>query len=192
MVAVMTRFWRARPGLFVILMLSLVLPVRAETVKKHEASKHPATAPAQRIGGVGAWNAYLYKGKSGRVCYLAGAPQKTEPAKFKHKPASATVTHRPEENVFNVVSFDQGYPLKEGSDASIDIDGTSFDLFTKGDAAWSRTSDLDKTIVEAMAKGKQAVVKGTPQKGSPTTQTYSLAGFAQTLALIDKACGVKR
>ena len=43
-----------------------------------------------------------------------------------------------------------------------------------------------------MAKGKQAVVKGVPQKGPPTTDTYSLAGFAQTLALIDKACGVKR
>jgi len=118
--------------------------------------------------------------------------KKSEPAKFKRKPRSATVTHRPEENVANVVSFDEGYPLKEGSDASLGVDGTNFDLFTKGGSAWSRTSDLDKAIVEAMAKGKQAVVKGTPQKGPPTTDTYSLAGFAQTLALIDKACGIKR
>jgi hypothetical protein len=36
------------------------------------------------------------------------------------------------------------------------------------------------------------VVKGVPQNGQPTTDTYSLASFAQTLALIDKACDVKR
>jgi len=41
------------------------------------------------------------------------------------------------------------------------------------------TADLDKTIVEAMAKGKQAVVRGMPQKGQPTTDTYALAGFAR-------------
>jgi hypothetical protein len=181
---------RTRLSVLVMLILSVAPPGRAETVKKPTAPKHPAAA--QRLGGVGAWNAYLYKAKSGRVCYLAGAPQKSEPAKFKRKPRSATVTHRPDENVFNVVSFDEGYLLKEGSDASLDIGGTDFDLFTKGDGAWSRTSDLDKAIVEAMAKAKQAVVKGTPQKGPPTTDTYSLAGFTQTLALIDKACGVKR
>jgi hypothetical protein len=43
-----------------------------------------------------------------------------------------------------------------------------------------------------MSKGQQAVVKGTPQKGPATTDTFSLAGFAQALALIDKACDVKR
>ena len=185
--------WQTRVGLPVILMLSLAPPGRAQTTQQQDAPKHPAaTAPAQRIGGVGAWNAYLYKAKSSRACYLAGAPQKSEPAKFKHKAPSLTVTHRPEENVFNVVSFDEGYLLKEGSDTTLAVDGTKFDLFTKGDTAWSRTADLDRAIVEAMAKGMQAVVKGVPQKGPPTTQTYSLAGFAQTLALIDKACGVKR
>jgi Invasion associated locus B (IalB) protein len=185
---------RIRAGLSIVLALLLAPPGQAQTEKKHAAAPthSAATSPAQRIGGAGAWNAYLYKAKSGRVCYLAGAPQKSEPAKFRHKPPSMTVTHRPEENVFNVVSFDEGYLLKEGSDTTLAVDGTKFDLFTKGDSAWSRTADLDKTIVEAMAKGKQAVVKGIPEKGPPTTQTYSLAGFAQTLALIDKACGVKR
>ncbi len=189
----MTMFQPSRLSLLIMLIVSLVPPGRAETVKKPAAAKHAAaTAPAERLGGVGAWNAYLYKGRSGRVCYVAGAPQKSEPAKFKRKPAAAMVTHRPEENVANVVSFGEGYPLKPGSDASLNVDGTNFTLFTKGDSAWSRTSDLDKAIAEALAKGKQAIVKGIPQKGPPTTDTYSLAGFTQTLALIDKACGIKR
>lgn len=194
----MTRSWLCRTGLLLLLSLSLASPGLTAEKEKKPAAANPATAKpvaktgVQRLGGTGAWSAYLYKEKSGRVCYLAGAPQKSEPAKFKRRSPVAMVTHRPEENVANVVSFEAGAPLKEASDASIDVDGTHFDLFTKGDTAWSRTSDLDKAITEAMAKGKQAVVKATPQKGPPTADTYSLSGFAQSLALIDKACGVKR
>jgi invasion protein IalB len=146
---------------------------------------------SQRLGSAEGWTAYVYKEKSGQVCYLAGEAQKSEPAD-KRKSPTAMVTHRPDEKAANVVSFAEGYPLKEGSTASLDIGGTKFDLFTKGDSAWAVTSDLDKTIVEAMAKGKQAILKATPQKGKPTTDTYSLAGFSQALGMIDKACGIKR
>jgi hypothetical protein len=156
------------------------------------AALSPAATAAEQLGGAGGWTAYTYREKSGKVCYLAGGPQKSEPAAAKRKHPLAMVTHRPSENVANVVSFVEGYPLKAGSDVSLDIGGAKFDLFTKGDSAWARTSDLDKAIVEAMAKGKQAVVKGTPQRGPATTDVYSLTGFAQALALIDKACEVKR
>ena len=104
----------------------------------------------------------------------------------------AMVTHRPAENIANVVSFVEGYSLKDGSDAALDVDGRKFELFTKDDSAWARTAELDRTIVGTLAKAKTAVVKGVPQKGKPTTDTYSLSGFAKALALIDKACGVKR
>jgi hypothetical protein len=126
------------------------------------------------------------------VCYLAGEPKKSEPAGGKRKHPVAMVTHRPGEKIANVVSFVEGYPLKEGSEVSLDIGGAKFDLFTKGDSAWARTPELDKAIVEAMAKGKQAIVKGTPRKGPASTDTYWLSGFAPALALIDKACDVKR
>jgi hypothetical protein len=192
---VMTRSRLCRFSLLLLLAFVVASPSRAaEKSQNPPAPKHAATAKTavQRLGGTRGWSAYLYRERSGRVCYLAGGPQKSEPAKFRRKAAVAMVTHRPEENVANVVSFAEGSPLKAGSDAALDIDGAHFDLFTKGDTAWSRTSDLDRTITEALAKGRLAVFKATPQKGPPTTDTYSLAGFAQTLALIDKACGVKR
>ncbi|HEY2538700.1 MAG TPA: invasion associated locus B family protein [Stellaceae bacterium] len=190
----MTRSRIIQFGTLVLTTILLALTARAaETESRHAPPKAAAAAPpVQRLGGVGAWNAYLYKEKSGRVCYLAGGPKKTEPAHFRRRPPSAMVTHRPQENVADVISFNEGAPLKEGSDVSLEVDGTHFDLFTKGDTAWSRTSDLDRTIVAAMAKGRQAILRAVPQKGPPVIDTYSLSGFAQTLALIDKACGVKR
>jgi invasion protein IalB len=180
--------------LLVLWVVPLAIPNAGGAEKKKSSDAAPASpAPAsQRLGTAEGWTAYVYKEKSGQVCYLAGEPQKSEPANARRKQPTAMVTHRPEEKVANVVNFVEGYPVKESSDVTLDIGGTKFDLFTKGDSAWARTADLDKTIVEAMAKGKQAVVKGTPQKGQPTTDTYSLAGFAQALAMIDKACGVKR
>jgi hypothetical protein len=172
--------------------LGLILAVLSVIAPAVVAAAASPSTGSQRLGSAEAWTAYAYKEKSGQVCYVAGEPQKSEPKNAKRKSPSAMVTHRPDEKVANVVSFAAGYPLKEGSDASLEIGGTKFDLFTKGDSAWARTSDLDKTIVEAMTKAKQAAFKGTSQKGQQTTDTYSLAGFPQALTMIDKACGIKR
>ena len=128
----------------------------------------------------------------GQANYLVGQAQKSEPAGFPRKAPMAMVTHRPTEQIANVVSFVEGYPLKDGSEVALDIGGSKFDLFTKDDGAWARTAELDKMIVTALSKARQAVVKGMPQKGPATTDVYPLAGFAKALAAIDKACGVQR
>jgi Invasion associated locus B (IalB) protein len=180
-------------SLLILFLLSISIEGHAATAKKSDRSRHvSATNTFEHLGAAESWAAYAYKEKSGKVCYLSGEPQKAEPGSGKRKTPVAMVTHRPGEKIANVVSFVEGYPLKEGSEVLLDIGGAKFELFTKGDSAWARTADLDKAIVEAMAKGKQAMVKGVPQKGQATTDTYSLAGFAQALALIDKACDVKR
>jgi hypothetical protein len=168
---------------------------QAAQPKKHpDAAASPKTAgPATRsLGTFDGWTAYASEDKAGRVCYLVGQPQKSEPAGAGRKTPMAMVTHRPAEKIANVVSFVAGYPLKDGSDAMLDVGGSKFELFTKDDGAWARTAELDKSIVTALAKAQQAVVKGMPQKGPATTDIYQLAGFPKALARIDKACGVQR
>jgi hypothetical protein len=156
------------------------------------ASSSTGGSTAEALGTVGPWSAYASRDKTGRVCYLVGQPEKSDSAGTPRKAPSAMVTHRPAENISNVVSFVEGYPLKEGSEVALAVGDKKFELFTKDDGAWARTAELDRTIVNILAHGKSAVVKGTPQKGRPTTDVYSLAGFAKALALIDKACGIKR
>jgi Invasion associated locus B (IalB) protein len=189
----MTRYRPVSLILLILLPFSVsMLCEAAQSKKPQDSPAPPTTSPSQRLGSAESWTAYAYKEKAGKVCYLTGEPLKREPATAKLRRSMAMVTHRPGENIANVVSFVIGYPLKEGSDVSLDVGGTKVDLFTKGDSAWARTAELDKTIVEAMAKGKQAVARGTPRKGPPTTDTYSLTGFPQALAMIDKACDIKR
>jgi invasion protein IalB len=190
----MTRYRHPRLILWVLSVIALAIATPADAAEKKSGNATPSSpaAATQRLGASEGWTAYAYKEKSGQVCYLTGEPKQSEPKNTQRKTPRAMVTHRPDEKVANVVSFAAGLALKEGSDSALDIGGTKFDLFTKGDSAWARTAELDKAIVEAMTKGKQAVVKNTPQKGQPVTDTYSLAGFTQALAMIDKACNIKR
>lgn len=180
--------------------IAVVQPVLAAPHKTHHAaaaadassSKAPGT---ETLGTAGTWSAFASHDKTGQVCYLAGHPQKsagTPAAGSDRQQPMAMVTHRPAENIANVVSFVEGYRLKDGSDVTLEVGDRKFELFTKDDSAWAATSELDRTIVATLAKGGSATVKGVPEKGRPTTDTYSLSGFAKALAMIDKACGVKR
>jgi invasion associated locus B (IalB) protein len=152
----------------------------------------PGSAKSEHLGDAQGWSAFAETDKNAKACYLVGRPVKSEPENLKRGDVYVYVTHRPAEKTFNVVSFAVGYPFKEGSDAELSVDTHKFPLFTTKESAWSRDAATDKGVVEAMAKAKQAVLKGTSARGTNTTDTYSLEGFAQMLAQIDKACGVKR
>jgi hypothetical protein len=177
------------------LLSTVPMPGQAAKPKKEPAAQPAAqsAAPQTRsLGTAGSWSAYASGERAGRICYLVGRPQKADSGGVARKAPVAMVTHRPSENISNVVSFVEGYPLKTGSDVALEVDDKKFDLFANDDSAWARTADLDRTIVSALANGRTATVKGTPHNGKPTTDTYSLAGFAKALALIDEACGIGR
>lgn len=191
----MKRYQVAVAGAVVACGLAGVASARSPEHKRPEArhaAAPPAAPAAHLLGSAGSWSAYLAEDHTGKVCYLVGQPQKSRPASARRQAPSAMVTHRPKEKVYNVVSFVEGYPLKSGSDVRLDIGPRKFTLFTDGDAAWARTSDLDREIVQTLAKGRDAVVHGVPAHGAPTTDTYSLDGFSKALAMIDKACDVRR
>jgi hypothetical protein len=183
----------------------LALPVLAQTPPaKKEPAKAPAAAAApaapavpaspqpKRLKTTDGWTAYTSAEANGLICYLVGTPTKSEPANLKRAAIHVLVTHNTADKTSNVVSFVAGYPFKDASDADLDVGGKKFSLFTKDDSAWARDAATDKAIVEAMQKGKLAIVKGTSARGTATTDTYTLAGFAPSLAEIDKACKVKR
>jgi Invasion associated locus B (IalB) protein len=160
--------------------------------KAAPAQPAQATVPApKRLGGAESWVAYTSTEKAGQICYVVGQPNKSEPAGLKRE-VHLLVTHNKGDKTTNVVSFIAGYKFKDGSAAQLMIGDKKFDLFTKDDTAWARDAATDKAIVDAMLKGKQAVIKGTPIKGAATTDTYALVGFAQVITEIDKSCNIKR
>ncbi len=161
----------------------------------HAADTAPSTAKAATptsLGGAKAWAAYTANEKNLLVCYVVGKPTKSQPANVARGRVDLQVTHRPGEKQLNVVDFELGYAAKVGSSAELAIDGKKFALFTNKDSAWASDAATDKAVTNALAKGKQAVIKAVSDRGTNTTDIYALAGFGQTLALADKACNVKR
>ena len=170
-------------------------PTQAQTTAQPApGAKPPAanSAKAERLGDAQGWSAFAETDKNAKACYLVGRPVKSDPENLKRGDVYVYVTHRPAEKSYNVVSFAAGYPYKDASDAELAVDTHKFTLFTNKESAWSRDAATDKAVVDAMAKAKQAILKGTSARGTVTTDTYSLDGFAPMLAQIDKACGVKR
>ena len=152
----------------------------------------PADNGPKSLGTAKGWSAYSAGEKATLVCYVVGKPAKSFPANATRGRIDAQVTHRPGEKAVNVVDFELGYTAKAGSSAELDIDGKKFPLFTNKEAAWASDAATDRLVTSALAKGKQATIKATSERGTATADTYSLDGFAQAIALADKACNVKR
>jgi hypothetical protein len=181
---------RFLPLMAVAPILALV-PLTLNAAEPPEQIAQAATAP-KALGSDKNWSAFSAGSGKTLVCYLVGKPAKTLPEHVVRGRVAANVTHRPGENSFNVINFQLGYDTKTGSSADLTINGKKFELFTAKQGAWASDAATDKAVTIALSKGKEAVIKAVSEHNNTSTDTYSLDGFAQALALIDKTCGVKR
>jgi hypothetical protein len=168
-----------------LLLLPAALPLVAA------AGPAPVVEP-KLLGEYKDWAAYTMVEPRGEICYAVSKPKKVDPAKMKRGEEHLLVTHRPAEKQNNVVSVELGYTAAKDSTAAVMIGKDKFDFFTDKQTAWTRDSDTDKAVVTAMARGSDFVAKAKPPAGGETTDAYSLTGFSDALAQIDKACKVKR
>ncbi|WP_418361297.1 invasion associated locus B family protein [Sulfitobacter alexandrii] len=99
------------------------------------------------------------------------------------------VFYRPSAGAKGQVAFTGGYPFKSGSTVTMDISGTTFELFTEGEWAWPATTEDDAKIITAMKRGADAVVSGESGRGTDTKDTFSLLGFTAAVEDAAKRCG---
>jgi hypothetical protein len=150
-----------------------------------------AADDAKQIVKQGDWEAYANSNKNNKLCYAASMVKKKTGDVPGRKAAYLMITHGPGAKSANVVSINSGYLFKSGSEVEVEIGNAKFKMFVKGDTAWAFKETDDRAIIQAMAKGTALIVKGTPDKGKPTVDTYSLSGFGVAYAEINKACGIR-
>jgi invasion protein IalB len=156
------------------------------------AMGQPALAQkAQFIGSFQDWEAYAGTEGRAKVCYAVTQPTKKEGQYSKRGDVYLFVTDRPGDKERDVVNVKAGYVYKPNSVVNAAIGDRTFALYVKDDTAWNRTSQDDKTMVQAMIKGASIVVHGTSDRGTATTDTFSLKGFSAAYQAIGKACGEK-
>ena len=145
----------------------------------------------KRLGLYESWEANVSGSGAQQVCFIVSEPNKKEPADAKRGTIQAFVTHRPSDKARDVVSVTLGYPVKPGTDVRVTIGNRTFDLFSKGESAWTKDNAADKALVTAMTNGNTLIVAGESERGTKTVDTYSLRGFSAAYKEIGKACGVK-
>lgn len=151
----------------------------------------PAAAFAELIDNFGDWSAFIETENADKVCFIAGEPKKSKGEYAKRGDVNLMVTHRPAEKSLHVVSFNAGYAYQGGSEAVVTIGSGEFRLFTDGGVAWAYDAEADKALVNAMRAGSTMTVTGASNRGTLTTDTYSLTGFSAAHTAINSACGVK-
>jgi len=160
---------------------AFVVPMAAATATA------TATAQDQLLGTFKDWTAVSYQDGDRTVCYTVSKPQKSEGNYSRRGPVYVQVTRRAEQGG-DVASFEAGYPFRESSQAEIRIGEDVMTLFTKGQAAWTYDDAADQKLVEAMRKGTTMIVLGVSARGTNTTDSYSLIGFADAHNAVREAC----
>lgn len=151
------------------LALSASLPIGAQ-----------AQAP-NRIKQFNAWGAYSHTGTTGKVCYVLSIPTLKEPADRDHGDVFFMLSQHPGQNVSLEPQFRVGYPFQAESKVILNIDGKTFNMFTKGANAWMENPAEEQSVVNAMRAGRSMNVVGKSRRGTQTKYAYSLSGVTASI-----------
>ncbi len=147
------------------------------------------TTQPRQLKVYGDWGVYVYEENGHKVCFMAAAPYKSEGKYTKRGEIFTFITNWTEDGTKNVFNVLTGYNYKTGSMVHVSIDGKKYLLpTTKGEMAWSDNSSTDNALANAIQKGSKMLIKGTSQRGTLTTDSYSLKGSGNAYKAMNKAC----
>jgi len=132
--------------------------------------------------------------ESPKECWAASQPIETvnkrdgRMVSVKRSDILLFVSYIPGSGIKGQISFTGGYPFADGSNVTLNVDGTNFALFTEGEWAWARSDEDDVKIIKAMKKGAKAILSASSSRGTKTQDTFSLLGFTAAVEDAEKRC----
>lgn len=137
----------------------------------------PATAQSVRsLGEFRDWSAYSATEGTGPVCFALSKPTEVSPTPDGYTQGYLYLTHRPSEGVTNEVNLVAGFTFAPDTPATLSVSGTSYDLFTEGDAAWLLDPSRNDDLAGSIRAGSTLTIEGTTDKGIRVVETFSLSG----------------
>ena len=159
---------------FITIFSILANQVNAEEVKK--LGKHKD------------WETYVMNSSSGKVCFAQSKPVLQAP-KSSVREARLFISFRPGEGVSNEISITSGYDYNNKNSVTA-ISGKNrykFDII-QDSFAWITDKKFENRMIKTMKKGSRLMVKAHNQKGSQTTDHYSLLGFTKAYKATKANC----
>ncbi|MFV0432219.1 MAG: hypothetical protein ACK5MJ_08625 [Alphaproteobacteria bacterium] len=143
-------------------------------------------AAPKSLGRERAWEAVQDSERD--ICYMISFPIRSEGNYTRRDPVYITVSIRPSDNVVGEISYNTGYTYNT-QPATFSVGNDNFSLTTKESWAWTNNSEEDAKLLSAMIKGNSLIVKGQSQRGTLTTDTFSLSGVTASWNKVKAACG---
>ena len=168
-------------ALLAVLMTAFVMPVGAMGANTEKD-----------IGSFGSWRTYTYDEGGQTVCYMVTTKTIKSKGPSKRVAPYLMITHRPVEASTDVFSYGAGTLLDAKHDVHVQIDKTSFDLFSVRDNAWARDALTDHKLATALRGAASAQVFGISSQGRIETisDQFDLTGALPAYRAIGKACGL--
>ncbi|MDX2308046.1 MAG: invasion associated locus B family protein [Hyphomicrobium sp.] len=147
-----------------------------------------AEGGATVTGTYGSWSLYKSESKSHKICFVAAAPEDKKPAKANRAAVLFYISAWPKDGIRSEVSVKLGYPIKAKSDVKVSIGDANFTLFVKDERAFVADTTDELKLIEQMKKGSTMQVDGVSERGTETSDTYSLSGISQALQSMAESC----
>ncbi len=166
-----------------ILIAALGATVLASGVAAQNAS--PGATPVEKHGD---WTMFQAAAGASKLCFITAQPTDSKPEGAKRDVIHFYISAWPKEGVKSEVSVKLGYPLKKGSEPTVSIGPQSFKLFVKDDKAFVSDPTAELKLIEAMKKGAKLLVEAVSERGTVTSDIYSLTGFEKALQSLSAKC----
>jgi len=134
------------------------------------------------------WESFVLSQDGNKTCFAQSIPVVRAPKKLKRDPSRLFISFRPAENIKNEVSVTNGYDFKLKAPVTAKSGKKSYDLFSKGQFAWVVDNKDEQKLIVTMKKASRLMIIGNSQKGSQTTDHYSMMGFTKAYNSAKKSC----
>ena len=134
------------------------------------------------------WESFVLVNEGVKLCFTQSVPVVKAPKKFKRDPSRLFVSFRPAEKIKNEISVTNGYEFKLKSPVVAKSGKKKYNLFSKGRFAWIDDNTDEKKLISTMKKASRLMIIGNSEKGTQTTDHYSMMGFTKAYNTAKKSC----
>ena len=134
------------------------------------------------------WETFIMKDEKGKICFAQSKPVLQAPKNYSRE-ARLFISFRPGENIANEISITGGFQYNN-KNSIMAISGKNKYIFdiVKENFAWIADNKIENKMIKLMQKGSRIMIKAHNQKGSQTTDHYSLLGFTKAYKATKANC----
>ncbi len=164
---------------------SIVFAAALAVVMSASAAHAQATQVVEKFKD---WVLYSHTGQPAKICFISAQPREKKPSGYAKEPSYFYISAWPDNGIKAEVSVNIGKDLESGSGVTVQIGGSRYRLFTKGNKAFVEQPNDEIKLIEAMKKGSFMVVRATVSDGTAIEETYSLLGVTAAVNSLRRGC----